>query len=93
MRSLPTVAAATLLLTSAWALGRQTSADGPEPVELLRTNDYSEGIVLDHQGNLYFSHGKIITRMRPDGSGPRRRAQAAHSPPLVLIGEFLLVRR
>ena len=38
-----------------------------QPVEVLRTNDYSEGPVVDHQGNLFFSHGQSITRMAPDG--------------------------
>ncbi|MBX6312939.1 MAG: SMP-30/gluconolactonase/LRE family protein [Isosphaeraceae bacterium] len=39
-----------------------------KPVEVFRTGDYSEGVVVDHQGDLYFSHGKIITKIRPDGS-------------------------
>ena len=38
------------------------------PVEVLRTNDYSEGPVIDREGNLYFSHGQAITRVAPDGS-------------------------
>ncbi len=38
------------------------------PVEVLRTNDYSEGPVIDREGNLYFSHGQTITRVAPDGS-------------------------
>jgi gluconolactonase len=43
--------------------------DAVQPVEVIRTNDYSEGVVVDHEGNLYFSHGRIITRVRPDGTG------------------------
>ena len=38
-----------------------------KPVEVVRTGDYSEGVVLDHEGNLYFSHGKVITIVTPDG--------------------------
>jgi gluconolactonase len=38
------------------------------PVEVVRTNDYSEGPVVDRQGNIYFSHGSLITRVAPDGT-------------------------
>jgi gluconolactonase len=38
-----------------------------KPVEVVRTGDFSEGVVVDHDGNLYFSHGKIITKTTPDG--------------------------
>src|SRR3954470_19804469 len=38
-------------------------ADAVKPVEVVRTNDYSEGVVVDHDGNLYFSHGKIVTKV------------------------------
>jgi sugar lactone lactonase YvrE len=46
--------------------------DGPaeaavKPVEVVRTNDYTEGVVVDHDGNLYFSHEKIVTKVTPDG--------------------------
>lgn len=37
------------------------------PVKILEQGDYSEGVVLDHQGRLYFSHGKVITVVTPDG--------------------------
>jgi gluconolactonase len=48
------------------------AADLPEasaarPVEVVRTNDYTEGVVVDHDGNLYFSHDKIVTKVTPDG--------------------------
>ena len=33
----------------------------------MRTNDYTEGVVVDHDGNLYFSHEKIVTKVTPDG--------------------------
>ncbi len=64
----------------AWAAGAhplpalaQTSAEdlpaesGLKPVEVVRTNDYTEGVVVDHDGNLYFSHEKIVTKVTPDG--------------------------
>jgi gluconolactonase len=38
-----------------------------KPVEVVRTGDYSEGVVVDHEGNLYFSHEKIVTKVTPDG--------------------------
>jgi gluconolactonase len=38
-----------------------------KPVEVVRTGDYTEGVVADHEGNLYFSHGKIVTKVSPDG--------------------------
>jgi gluconolactonase len=58
-----------LLAFAPLALGADLPpADAVRPVEVLRTGDYSEGIVVDHDGNLYFSHGKIVTRMAPDGS-------------------------
>ncbi len=37
------------------------------PVEVIITHDYTEGVVVDRQGNLYFSHGEKITRLTPDG--------------------------
>jgi gluconolactonase len=57
-----------------WGLALAARGDLPpenavRPVEVIRTDDYSEGVVVDHDGNLYFSHGKIITKMKPDGSG------------------------
>ena len=36
-------------------------------MEVVRTNDYTEGVVVDHDGNLYFSHEKIVTKVTPDG--------------------------
>lgn len=38
-----------------------------KPAPVVITNDYTEGVVVDREGNLYFSHGKIITRTTPDG--------------------------
>jgi gluconolactonase len=44
---------------------------GVKPVEIVRTGDYSEGVVVDHEGNLYFSHEKIITRVHTDGKATK----------------------
>jgi gluconolactonase len=37
------------------------------PEIIVRTNDYTEGVVVDHEGNLYFSHEKIVTKVTPGG--------------------------
>ncbi len=56
------------LLVPAVALAADLPADDAvKPAEVVRTGDYSEGVVVDHDGNLYFSHGKIITKVTPDG--------------------------
>jgi len=38
-----------------------------KPVEVVRTGDYTEGVVVDHDGNLYFSHEKIVTKVTKGG--------------------------
>ncbi|HEV3165477.1 MAG TPA: SMP-30/gluconolactonase/LRE family protein [Isosphaeraceae bacterium] len=43
------------------------AADAVKPVEILRTGDYSEGVVVDHDGNFYFSHGQVISKLTPEG--------------------------
>lgn len=61
-------AIAILLLAVPAATGADLpSAEAITPVEVLRTGDYSEGVVVDHEGSLFFSHGKIITKLTPDG--------------------------
>ncbi len=58
---------ATLIVTAP-ALGADLPpAAAIKPVEIVRTGDYSEGVVVDHAGNLYFSHEKIITKVTPEG--------------------------
>ena len=56
-RTAPIVLAATALALGADLPKEETV----KPVEVVRTGDYSEGVVVDHEGNLYFSHGKVIT--------------------------------
>jgi gluconolactonase len=48
--------------------GDLPAEDGVKPVEVVRTGDYSEGVVVDHAGNLYFFHQKVVTRVAPDGT-------------------------
>lgn len=50
------------------ALLSQADDSKVKPVEVLRTGDYSEGVVLDYDGSIFFSHGKAITIVTPDGS-------------------------
>lgn len=38
-----------------------------KPVEVVVVPEYSEGIVFDHAGNAYISHGDTITKITPDG--------------------------
>jgi gluconolactonase len=58
----------TVSLLSALLLPAELPADdGVKPVEVLLVPQYSEGIVFDHEGNAYISHGKIITRIGRDG--------------------------
>jgi len=37
-----------------------------KPVEVARVPSYSEGIVFDHAGNAYISHGKFISLISPE---------------------------
>lgn len=53
-------------LSSARA-GELPASNAVKPIEIVITNDYTEGVVVDHDGNLYFSHGKIITKTTPSG--------------------------
>jgi gluconolactonase len=38
-----------------------------KPVEVVVVPEYSEGIVFDHSGNAYISHGDTITKISPAG--------------------------
>jgi gluconolactonase len=61
--------AAILFIAPALAFkGDLPANEAVTPAEVLRTGDYSEGVVVDHEGNLYFSHDKVITKVGPDGS-------------------------
>jgi gluconolactonase len=72
---------------------RTTLPDPAEvrPVEVLRTNDYSEGPVVDREGNLYFSHGQTITRLAPDGSADDwAQSPAPNGHKILPSGEHLV---
>ena len=52
-----------LLMGPSWLQETET----PKPVEVARVSRYCEGPVFDHDGNLYVSHGRFITRITPQG--------------------------
>jgi gluconolactonase len=53
-----------LVLTVA---GELPAVDAVKIEEVARVPSYCEGIVFDHAGNGYVSHGKFVTRVAPDG--------------------------
>jgi gluconolactonase len=66
MTSLATLATAFLAGRAATA-GDLPAASALKPVDVVHTGDYTEGVVVDHEGNLYFSHEKIVTKVTRDG--------------------------
>jgi gluconolactonase len=44
------------------------SSESVQPVRVIEVPSYSEGIAFDHAGNAFFSHGKFVTRLKPDGA-------------------------
>jgi gluconolactonase len=38
-----------------------------KPVKMVEVPSYCEGVVFDHAGNAYVSHGRFVTRVAPDG--------------------------
>lgn len=58
---------APLLLLTAVLLGADLpEADKVKITKLFEVPNYCEGIVFDHAGNGYISHGKVITKFTPD---------------------------
>src|SRR5262245_970572 len=54
--------------------GRLPESAGVKPVEIVIVPEYSEGIVFDHDGNAFISHGKLITQIGGlFGEGPPAR--------------------
>ena len=49
------------------AVGELPAADAIKIEEVARVPSYCEGIVFDHAGNGYVSHGKFVTKVAPDG--------------------------
>ena len=60
-----TPTALTFLLLS--VPGELPAADAVKIEEVVRVPSYCEGIVFDHAGNGYVSHGKFVTQVTPDG--------------------------
>lgn len=67
MKSTPSLLylCAALAAAAAWALPAPESVPA-SPV--LITGGYTEGAVVDREGNLYFSHGEVIRKITPDGT-------------------------
>jgi len=61
------MACTTVFAAAPAVAGELPAEDSVKPVEVVRTGDYTEGVVVDHDGNLYFSHEKIVTKVTPDG--------------------------
>jgi len=55
------------LLSALLLPGELPAAAAVKPIEVLLVPEYSEGIVFDHAGRGYISHGKIITQISRDG--------------------------
>jgi gluconolactonase len=67
---LRTLAGASAVLIPVASIAADLPPNGAvTPAEVIRTNDYTEGVVVDHDGNLYISHGKIVTKVTPEGKG------------------------
>ena len=47
--------------------GELPQTDAIKIEEVVRVPSYCEGIVFDHDGNGYVSHGKFVTKVTPDG--------------------------
>jgi gluconolactonase len=45
-----------------------SAQDSSAPVEFARSEEFSEGPVFDYEGNLFFTHGRFVTRVKPDRS-------------------------
>lgn len=56
-----------LLLTTLFASGQLPESGSVKITKLFEVPHYCEGVVFDHQGYGYISHGKVITRFTPDG--------------------------
>ena len=54
------------LLCAMWLPGDLPPEAAVKPVEVVIVPEYTEGIVFDHAGNAYISHGKVITKISPD---------------------------
>ena len=65
---LPRFASKTIYLAAFLSIcGPRARAVEPVPVEIVRVPAYSEGIVFDHEGYAYISHGRYITQISLTG--------------------------
>ena len=51
----------------AGAVGDLPKEDDVTITEIVRVPSYCEGVVFDHDGNAYISHGKFVTKVTADG--------------------------
>ncbi len=58
---------ATLTFLLLASVGELPKVDVVKIEEIVRVPSYCEGIVFDHAGNGYVSHGKFVTKVTPDG--------------------------
>lgn len=58
---------AILAAVASLALGAPPAATDVAITKLFEVPNYCEGIVFDHAGNGYISHGEVITKFTPDG--------------------------
>src|SRR5687768_961336 len=56
-----------LTVCAALLTGELPAADGVKITKLFEVPNYCEGVVFDHQGFGYISHGRVITRFTADG--------------------------
>ena len=59
---------ALLLLGQSAGSAELPQTDAVETVKLFEVDRYCEGVVFDHDGNGYTSHGERITKFSPDGA-------------------------
>src|SRR5256885_4934198 len=56
-----------LLFTAFFSISL-SAVDRLQPIEVARFRSFAEGIVFDASGYAYVSHGRVISRISPDGS-------------------------
>ena len=56
-----------ILLAASFLVAEPPDEGKVKAVKLFEVPNYTEGIVFDHDGNGYISHGKVITKFTPDG--------------------------
>ena len=72
------IALAVLACGSSLAHGELPPSDKVQPVKLLEVHAYCEGVVFDHDGKGYISHGDRITQFTLDGKSHKSGRRPAH---------------